>query len=215
MTDPSKNSFQNSMSLYMGGTDGTKLGPGMTGADQLQSTKAQAFVVGWQGPESPLSVQSGTSCGIEMKAFPSQNASLIDFHSTSGYLTNTYDFRLQSTGGATGTAGQAKMIALGGDLDIRCPINVGLGAPQFKLDYGRQAVTGGVNADTTITFTAGLFTAAPKVTLSFFDSDGPTSNPGGDVVPYVYNITTSGCTVRGLGTQNATSISYDWIALGV
>lgn len=84
-------------------------------------------------------------------------------------------------------------------------------APAFKFDYGRTVATPGVYQDTTIIFTADLFTVAPKVIVTYFDIDGIMNN---SVIPYVYDTTESQCTIRGVGTQ-LEDVSYDWIAVGV
>ena len=90
-------------------------------------------------------------------------------------------------------------------------------APGFKLDYGRVPAPGGTNQDAIITFQTGIFTTTPpKVIVTLFDSDGPNVNSGVNITPYVYDTTITGCKVRGLGAnQIATSIFYDYIALGV
>ena len=220
MTDPAKNTFQNQLSLYLGGTDGSTLGAGMTGS-ALQSTTSRSFVMGYQGPPSPLSIQSGTSCGIELKAEPQSNASWIDFHSTSCYFNNSYDFRLQSTGGATGVVGQASLIALGKDVDFRCPINIGLGFPQFKLDYGQSAqFPNGSNPSVTITFTQ-AFTNVPTVQATLRDTlvAEPPDNQGNIAGIFIESLTVSGCVIRCRGTtpftQTPTNIVAMWTAIGV
>lgn len=220
MSDPTKNTFQNQCALYLGGTNGTTLGAGMTGS-ALQSTTSNGFVVNWEGPNAPLSNQSGTSCGIELRADPVSQASWVDFHSTPGYFNNSYDFRLQSTGGATGVAGQATLIALGSDVDFRCPINIGLGMPQFKLDYGQSSQFGnGNNPSVTITFTQ-AFTAVPTVQATLRDTlvAEPPDNQGNVAGIFIESLTTAGCVIRVRGTavfpQTPTNIVAMWVAIGV
>lgn len=187
---------------------------GVTGSN-LQSTSALEFVVGWQGPAAPISANAGTSCGIEFKSLPNSKASLIDFHSTPGYFNNTYDFRMQCSGGATGIAGIGQMICLGERMDIRCPINAGSGAPLFKLDYGRVGPLLGVtNPQTPIVFTAGLFTTNPNVYLTVVS---PITNETNAQPVFVESLTTAGCNVDFIGVPNSSGSGtfVSWLALGV
>lgn len=146
----------------------------------------------------------------------SSNSSYIDFKSRDGGSAD-FDSRIISQFGSTGsTAGEGVLSVQGDVLQVLTTNGVRIGsitAPAFKMDYNSTAATAGTNQDTTITFTASLFTVAPKVIVSLVDTDGP-GTPGADMTPYVYNITASQCTVRGLGVM-AASIRYDWIALGL
>lgn len=146
----------------------------------------------------------------------SSNSAYLDFKSRDGGLAD-YDSRIISQFGSTGaTAGEGTMSVQADVLQVLTTDGMRVGsitAPAFKMDYSSTSATAGTNQDTTITFTAGLFTVAPKVIVSLVDTDGP-GTPGADMTPYVYNITASQCTVRGLGVM-AASIRYDWIALGL
>lgn len=214
------NPFQQSLVDYLGGTTGSTLGAGMTGSS-LQSTSSDVFVVNWEGPLAPLEANSGCAVGIEMKAFPTQTASTIDWHSTPGYFNNSYDFRMQSTGGATAIAGQATMIAVGGGMDIRCPVNIGSGFPQFKLDYGQTSqFPNGSNPSVTVTFTQ-PFTNVPTVQVTLRDTlvAEPPDNQGNIAGIFVESLTVSGCVIRCRGTtpftQVPTNIVAMWCAIGV
>lgn len=208
------NPFQQSVALYLSGTTSTTLGSDII-FSSLEATSGDQFVVNYEGPGSPGSANGGCAVGVELKAIGS-NVSVIDMHSTGGYFNNSYDCRFQCTGGATATAGQASMIVLASEFDVRCPIRAGINAPQFKLDFGTVACPNGINQDAVITFTVGLFTNPPLVLTTFYDNDGPTSTAGAAIVPYVYGTTNAGTTVRGLGTQTgAPSILYQWVAIGV
>lgn len=202
-----KNTFQEQLIDYLSGTTGGYIGA--TGS-ALESTTSNVFVVGYQGPAQPPSNNSGTSCGIELKSEPVSNASWIDFHSTTGYFGNSYDFRMQASGGSTAGSGQANMIFLGNNIDMRCPINVGNGAPQFKLDFGTTLATAGVNTITTITLTSGLFTSAPTVVCT---ANTPTGSTG-DQITHVEEVTATDFKVEYLGTA-AAGTYINWIAVGI
>jgi hypothetical protein len=205
----SDNTFQEQLITYLGGTTGPTFGPGMTGSN-IESTSSNEFVVGWQGPAAPISANAGTSCGIELKSLPNSGASLIDFHSTPGYFNNTYDFRMQCSGGATGVPGIGQMICLGSVMDIRCPINVGNGGKLFKVDFSTTVATVGVNQVTTISFTPGIFTVAPTVVAT---ANTPTGHTGDQFV-HVEEVTASSFKVEYLGTAAAGTF-INWIALGL
>ena len=208
------NTFQEQLADYFGGSTGTALGPGVTGS-ALQSTDSTSFVIGWQGPAAPSSTQSGTSCGVEVKADRTANASWLDFHSTSGYFNNSYDWRWQSSGGATGTAAQASMIGLGKELDLRCPIRTTPSAsPTFGLpffvDYGKVSVNAGTNQATTINFNI-TFPLPPCVQITWVDDGAGVQSH--DLTEFITATTTTSCTVQCLGTPGA-GFSYNWIAIG-
>jgi hypothetical protein len=162
-----------------------------------------------------LEVDGASGRKIQLGA-DSSNSAYLDFKSRDGGSAD-YDSRIISQFGSTGsTAGEGILSVQADVLQLLTTNGVRIGsinAPAFKMDYNSTAATTGTNQDTVITFTAGLFTVAPKVIVSLVDTDGP-GTPGADMTPYVYSITTSGCTVRGLGVM-AASIRYDWLALGV
>jgi hypothetical protein len=211
----SENTFQDQLSEYLGGTTGTTFGPGMTGSN-IKSTSSNEFVVGWQGPDAPTTANSGTSCGIELKSLPTSGASLIDFHSTPGYFNNTYDFRMQCSGGATGTAGVGQMICLGSVMDIRAAVNIGNGAPLFRLDYGQVGPFPEViNPSFPITFATGLFAATPIVimTVSIVGATETSTTQ----CAFVESSTPTGCTAQLIGnyTGFAGDVYVNWMALGL
>lgn len=208
-----QNTFQEQLDDFFGKPTPTTLPDGVTGC-ALRSTTSDAFVVNWQGPEAPFSPNSGTSCGIEMKAIPASNASLIDFHSTSGYFTNSYDFRMQSTGGATGTDGQATMICIGKEFDCRCylrttPPSSPFGKP-FFVDFGVVSVTPTVNSLTTITFNV-TFMTPPVVQITWVDLGSGIQDH--QLTEFIESTSTTECQVRCLGTPGA-GFAYNWTAIG-
>jgi len=196
------NSFEKSAQLYFGITKDFQADPGgITVVDSCRVARTSGE----------------TGLYVEMRADPDNQSSQITFGSTIGAASGAFDSRIVSFNvGGVGITGPNNNLALQTDGNVQILTNLQVGsptAPGFKLDYNSTAATAGTNLDTTITFVAGLFTVAPKVIVSLVDTDGP-GTPGNDMTPYVYNITASGCTVRGLGVM-AASIRYDWIALGI
>ena len=123
MTDPTKNTFQNSMSLYMGGMDGTTLGPGMTGS-ALQSTTSDRWKIGYQDVAKKRGLDMGATVGVG-------NTSFIDFNSLDD-VQNDYDSRFLSIGGATGVAGSAILQIYANRFDLVGPAT----NPQPRLNMG-------------------------------------------------------------------------------
>ena len=196
------NSFEKSAQIYLGIQGGFST-PG--------DKPTTVFTSGILEVDSPDNVGRKMQLGTD-----TSNTAYIDFKSLDG-STSDYDSRFISLGGATGNAsGGGQLVMQANIVEAWAPMRIGSGfAPAFRMDFGQVSAPGGVNQDAFITFTAGMgFTSPPKVIVSLFDSDGPTANPGGDLTPYIYDVTVLGASVRGLGTQNATSIFYNWIAIG-
>jgi hypothetical protein len=211
----SDNTFQEQLITYLGGTTGPTFGPGMTGSN-IKSTSSNEFVVGWQGPDAPTTANAGTSCGIELKSLPNSGASLIDFHSTPGYFNNTYDFRMQCSGGATGTPGIGQMICLGSVMDIRCAVNIGDGAPLFRMDFGKVGpFPEAINPTLPITFVAGLFSTNPKVFLTA--ESNVTTVSAVNPAPFIESLSPTTGTIQLIGDYTGLpgEMFCSWLAIGL
>jgi hypothetical protein len=190
----SQNTFTNSMQEYFGITKGP------TGSVEIFSD----VVV-----ENKLTVQGITGCYVRSQA--GINSSFIDFGSTIGGGTGIYDSRIISF--APGGPSEPNNLAFqtDGDVQVLAPLRAGApNAPAFKVDYSSTAATPGVNEETTITFTPGLFTVAPTVVAT---ANTPTGSTGDQSV-HVEEVTASGFKVEYLGTAAAGTF-INWIALGV
>lgn len=136
MTDPTKNTFQNSMSLYMGGTDGTTLGSGMTGSS-LQSTTSDRWKIGFQDVADKRGIDMGATVGVSNSAF-------LDFNSLDD-VENDWDTRLLSVGGATGIDGAGILQIYANRFDLVGPSS----NPKPSLNMGGDIY------HTVVPFTAG------------------------------------------------------------
>jgi len=203
MADPTKNTFQNQASLYLGLDTPT--------AGSLTTT-AQDFVIGYQGTE----YSGGTSRGFEFVA-TQPDLAILDIHANDGATGENFDYRIiWGAGGATGE-GQGGMNCQGAEATFYHPLRTNpSGAPlppAWFIDYGSVVAPTGVNQDATITFNT-TFKSAPQVFLQLFDVDGPGTTPvPSGFVYHTYNTTVSGTTVRGLGNLPA-NFKYSWLAVG-
>lgn len=187
----SQNTFTNSMEEYF---DITKTASG--------SVKVFTDVV----VEDQLTVQGVTGCYVKAQAYI--NSSVVDFGSTIGGGTGTYDSRIISflIGGNNNLAFQTD-----GDVQVLAPLRAGApNAPQFKLDYSSTTASVGVNQVTTINFTSDLFTVAPTVVAT---ANTPTGQTGNQFV-HVEEVTASSFKVEYLGTAAAGTL-INWIAVGI
>ena len=201
MSDPTKNTFQNQSSIYLGLETPTASGS--------LATTAQDFVIGYQGTE----YAGYTSRGFEFVA-TQPNLAIMDVHANDGSTGNNYDYRI-IWGAAGATAqGEASMNCQGAEATFYHPLRTNpVGAalpPSWFLDYGEVVVADGTNQVTTISFNT-TFPSAPKVIVQVVD-DGPGVQVD-NFTTYIEATTTTSCSVRGFGSVS-TGFKYNWIAIG-
>lgn len=202
MADPTKNTFQNQSSLYLGLE--TPIAGSLT-------TTAQDFIIGYQGTQ----YAGKTSRGFEFVA-TQPDLAIMDIHANDGATGDNFDYRIiWGAGGATGE-GQAGMNCQGAEATFYHPLRTNpLNAPlppSWFLDYGQADMTAGVNQAITVSFNT-TFKSAPKLLCTLLDKTGPSGTNQNNLTIYVESITTTGASVRGLGTCGS-DIAVMWLAIG-
>lgn len=142
------------------------------------------------------------------------DAAVVDFNTTGG-TAGVYDSRIVSF--AAAGPGQANNFAFltSGNIQLLGPAQIGSPtSPAFKLDYGSVVMAGVLNPQTPVTFTSGLFAAAPYV---FLTVQSPITNEANAQNVFLESVTANGCNVQFIGTPNSTAPGTfcNWLAVGL